>query len=372
MSADEKKSRFVDVFLAPAREKSAAALAAGPLSWSIPAAILVGLLVVLFYRCQRPQVDLVGVLFVAGGAAVVGVFLGFLFGIPKIATRRAAALPDPKAEPKTSRTGVGRRLDPNTNLEEISDWLTKIIVGITLVEAGALLERFDALISNASALGIPKAGAGGIVVYFSVAGFLAGYLWTRLVLTRQFAAGDRAADDASLNDILRQAGRIEASTALDDVFGTIRQLVNLNELRAALNVGRVFLERDAEISARIFLYLKEHASRGDTSYYTVLSNLGYSYIGQGKYSEAIEELHSAIRITGIERARPWHTVALAYAYYKTNEESKYREWLSISQTLREFEKSRENLAVRYREIKADLQENDSAIDTTVETEQEPE
>ena len=32
---------------------------------------------------------------------------------------------------------------PNTNLEQISDWLTKIIVGVGLVEIWAVIEWFD-------------------------------------------------------------------------------------------------------------------------------------------------------------------------------------------------------------------------------------
>src|SRR5215831_16764829 len=57
----------------------------------------------------------------AGGA------FGFLFGIPKIL--QSDRLP----EGSTNSTVIGYRQQVNTNLTEISDWLTKIIVGLSLI-----------------------------------------------------------------------------------------------------------------------------------------------------------------------------------------------------------------------------------------------
>jgi hypothetical protein len=72
---------------------------------------------------------------VAVAAACVGGLLGFLFGIPKLLQG-----PLPASE-KTGETGAAniapmprRFLGTNTSLEEISDWLTKIIIGLGLVQ----------------------------------------------------------------------------------------------------------------------------------------------------------------------------------------------------------------------------------------------
>jgi len=128
----------------------------------------------------------------AGAWSAVGWFLGFLFGIPRFLSTDTARMPqEPELEAAKRRlaeaeksakevkeskvdksaaaakTDVekaadaavadaqrhleavsaknnnsrGGSLTVNTNLEQISDWLTKIIVGVSLVESQALLQR---------------------------------------------------------------------------------------------------------------------------------------------------------------------------------------------------------------------------------------
>jgi tetratricopeptide (TPR) repeat protein len=110
---------------------------------------------------------------IAGAALLTGVLLGFLFGIPRTLQGDAAD--------KTKRT-----YQVNTNLEQISDWLTKIIVGITLIDLRAIPEHLMTINEYlAPALGggrRAEAMAGGNIIYFSIAGFFFGYLGTRLYL----------------------------------------------------------------------------------------------------------------------------------------------------------------------------------------------
>jgi hypothetical protein len=133
-------------------------------------------------------------LLVAAAAAAVGVILGFLFGIPRSLQRDDTA--QNAGEPFQS-------VRANTNLEQISDWLTKIIVGVGLVQAGkivAIVEDMAAKIGplfigpwfavpgNASA---PAATSGSafvlvLMVLFSILGFLVGYLWARIYLQEAF------------------------------------------------------------------------------------------------------------------------------------------------------------------------------------------
>lgn len=61
-------------------------------------------------------------LYLCGASTLVGGMIGFLFGVP----RKNLA-----AEANNNRL-AGRSYTPNTNLEHISDWLTKIIVGVGL------------------------------------------------------------------------------------------------------------------------------------------------------------------------------------------------------------------------------------------------
>jgi tetratricopeptide (TPR) repeat protein len=118
-------------------------------------------------------------LLVAGAALLAGAMLGFLFGIPR-------TLQDTDAK-------AGYQV--NTNLEQISDWLTKIIVGVTLVELreipALLLELNEYL---APALGGGRRGeafAGTVIPYFFIAGFFLGYLGTRLYLAGAIVEADR-------------------------------------------------------------------------------------------------------------------------------------------------------------------------------------
>jgi hypothetical protein len=162
----------------------------------------------------------------AGAASAAGWLVGFLFGIPRSVAKGDAVIPADQAPvrkeptaggggqsrgqtgaPPPNVTGETTPTPPsggggaqpktsgvNTNLEEISDWLTKIIVGVGLVELRkALVELENAATLIASTLGCPAHGADpcsqisfayAVMVYFSVTGFLGSYLLTRLYLQK--------------------------------------------------------------------------------------------------------------------------------------------------------------------------------------------
>jgi hypothetical protein len=90
------------------------------------------------------------------------------------------------ARPLTAR---GPSTAVNTNLEQISDWLTKIIVGVSLVNS----EKIGAAVMMASKEMAQSFGgeamnsiALAMLTYFGVVGLLGGYLLTRLYLQRAF------------------------------------------------------------------------------------------------------------------------------------------------------------------------------------------
>lgn len=139
------------------------------------AAVLgLGMLAALLYAMPGHWVAGAGVVgsaaVVAGASSAIGGGLGFLFGIPK--TLQSNGL-----------DGKHVRYLTNTNLEDISDWLTKIIVGVGLVQITRLP---GALRSLGGWLG-PIFGGGPhaevfstvFVCYFAISFFLLLYLWTR-------------------------------------------------------------------------------------------------------------------------------------------------------------------------------------------------
>lgn len=108
---------------------------------------------------------------IAFSSAIVGAFIGFIFGIP-----RTPASKDPE------------NIAANTNLEEISDWITKIIVGVSLVQ-------LNQIGSGIIELGHTLAGGLGnhptsfvfsisTMIFYFVGGFFLGYLWSRIYLPK--------------------------------------------------------------------------------------------------------------------------------------------------------------------------------------------
>ncbi|HEX6765034.1 MAG TPA: hypothetical protein VF103_06140 [Polyangiaceae bacterium] len=115
-------------------------------------------------------------------ATCLGILLGFLFGIPRVNSGASGA------------NGVSPGLRVNTNIEQISDWLTKILVGLTLTNLANLPRLFAHLSTYLVSHGLQGAATESaltsVSVFFLVDGFLFGYLATRLYLTGAFMVAD--------------------------------------------------------------------------------------------------------------------------------------------------------------------------------------
>ncbi|HBB97903.1 MAG TPA: hypothetical protein DC054_21180 [Blastocatellia bacterium] len=130
-------------------------------------------------------------LMIAAASVAAGLFLGFLFGIPKINDKQVNP-PPPTGNPPPPGGPVPdppARLKPNSNLVEISDWLTKMIVGVGLFQLSKLPGNLRLLAEYmADAFGknaVPSALVITILCYFSIFGFLLGYLWARIYLMKE-------------------------------------------------------------------------------------------------------------------------------------------------------------------------------------------
>src|SRR5437868_14946669 len=92
----------------------------------------IGCLVIFLYACRFwTSGDVVriatGGMLVAGAALLAGFLTGFIFGIPRVGA--------------DTSSGV----QSNDNLIEISNWLTKILVGVSLVELSVIPGKLWAL-----------------------------------------------------------------------------------------------------------------------------------------------------------------------------------------------------------------------------------
>jgi hypothetical protein len=126
-------------------------------------------------------------LLIAGAAAAVGSLFGFVFGIPRtvdVTVAADAAQGDNLAAPKAT-------LATNTNLERISDWLTTLLIGATLVQIKDIVGWVGKLGTDLT-VGGSKANDAIvpiIVIYFFALSFLGVYLITRLYLTNALGIG---------------------------------------------------------------------------------------------------------------------------------------------------------------------------------------
>jgi len=121
----------------------------------------------------------------AGAFFVLGVLLGYLFGLRPTGPSQSSGEQSPDGRPKPT--------PPHTNLEEVADWFTKLILGAGLVELtrmkGPLGYFADYMARGVDPSPDPPSGYKGspavalaIMLFFSASGILYGYLWTRYEL----------------------------------------------------------------------------------------------------------------------------------------------------------------------------------------------
>jgi len=144
----------------------------------------------------------------AGAALMVGALFGFVFGIPRSLQGDPSTLKDGQVQ--------GQLYSANTNLEQISDWLTKILVGVGLTQLAQIPTLIRTLGEGLGpGLGDNTAARGfGIVLslYFVVTGFLGGYLSTRIVLPGLFRLADLPSlIRASVQKEVQDQGSVDAN-----------------------------------------------------------------------------------------------------------------------------------------------------------------
>lgn len=161
---------------------------------------------------SQPYWDFFGLLLILSLASLLsGILFGFLFGVPRLNRNY-----DPRED-----YGRTTKYMPNTNLEEVSDWLTKIIIGVTLTQLtkipGYLQGMADYIVANSNCNTLNCNFAGPVIIslfiYFFIAGFVSGYYYTRLFLPNLFSVMEENSILRAETAIWREGGKKMLSLA---------------------------------------------------------------------------------------------------------------------------------------------------------------
>ncbi len=286
----------------------------------IPILGVLGVAVTVVYILQVPsgmRLTVFGTaMAIAGAAALAGGIVGFLFGIPHTIQGTAA--------PRD-----GTQYQGNTNLEQVSDWLTKIIVGVGLVQIGRALPALATLGKNLKApLGdqasSPAFGLGLTLSYLAL-GFLFLYLWARERFPRelQLAATiqvqlsrSEAAQSDALVLVNHQLSSLKGGTppTQDELNQAIAKAPDstriqiFNQAEQTRRVNRV--ENPALMALTIPVFRALIAADTNDQYHRNHGSLGWalkdqSNSGVPEWQAASDELTTAIRIRDRSRISGW-------------------------------------------------------------------
>ncbi|MDL2402533.1 hypothetical protein [Rhizobium mayense] len=168
-------------------------------------------------------------LLVAAAAAAAGSVAGFIFGIPRTLDPAARAAVAGAAADGSVADKTNAMLAANTNLERISDWLTTLLIGATLVQIGTIIRSVKGF---AEYLWTDKGQIYGpvilLLVYFFALAFLGIYLITRLYLTAaltqtlgMLAGGSGLTSAQSLSAILANSVQVKDPKELQFLVSAI-------------------------------------------------------------------------------------------------------------------------------------------------------
>lgn len=234
-------------------------------------------------------------------AGWIAALLGFVFAVPRVRTGFSPADTE--------------RYESNSNLEQISDWLTKLLVGAGLVQLAAAPAGIRALgdyLGDGLSVPNPSAYAASAVVYGVGVGFTGGYVWTRLRFRSLLERGDKEAAEASrlvdqVTDRLAE-GRAdgEAQDERADLRSAAERLVEVT--KKAPEQAILWVDDNPRNNAGIALALTDRGIRVDavtstrealervatTGYALIITDVGRTEDGT-EHPKAAVELLQALR-----------------------------------------------------------------------------
>jgi len=239
-------------------------------------------------------------LLMAGACAVVGWLLGLLFGIPR-SLARPASTPTTNTPQTSGATSPNSRV--NTNLEDISDWLTKTIVGVGLTQFNSLSQFLSGFAAAVDKNGFNWAPGGQLLAllllfYFLPGGFWLGYVGTRTVLTKLF---DDYASGVSTSDIEKAAAPSNLQPAEDGIkpdpkLSSIDHALLQTPLPALKSVDESVAWASAHArsgdtnTAKVVL---QNLLRSNPDSFNIKQNLATLYVTSGEHAAAAPLLRDA-------------------------------------------------------------------------------
>lgn len=241
---------------------------------------------------------------VALASLSVGGFFGFLFGMPRaVVASQTKEEPDKKAEQASGQVSSlnQAKTRPNTNLEEISDWLTKILVGAGLTQLNKIQTKLAELsgyvASGMGGSGADKSLVAVEIVFFGVCGFLGAFLWVRLYMGK---AIQRADEIQAVKKALQETGQKLKQTdekqqrEIEQAKETVKQLAQVGADEAMedpLLSERVAKTQKAQMDvAARFVQGEPESARGAKDFLI----LAYSDFQKENFKRAVENAERAL------------------------------------------------------------------------------
>jgi uncharacterized integral membrane protein len=128
-----------EFFAPPTSKKDADITMKGLLQVFVISLFLIPLFLTVNYYDSSPLFVFTNTAVIILATSISGFLIGFIFGIPRSVRFRFDKTKDKFA----NLEGSDNVLADNTNLEEISDWITKIIIGLTLIEGRKIIRMIE-------------------------------------------------------------------------------------------------------------------------------------------------------------------------------------------------------------------------------------
>ncbi|WP_153278131.1 hypothetical protein [Saccharothrix syringae] len=291
------------------------------------AAVSLGVLIVLVALSTVPATAVLGTaLLVAAAATACGALTGFLFGIPRI--------PEDRAQRGDGTTA----LSANTNLEQISDWLTKILVGVGLVQVGAIGDAAGRLVDTIATAFQPAKHAtvlaGALVVLPTVLGFLVSYIGARTWLMEMFTEFDGGIASFVRSQVNQALAPVQAEVdQVQQDQRALRELLAVVDAQLDSRGPEPRLDTLADLLAKATPAQREYAFRSvtkvrrspstddlarrrtipvlralvdaDPGRYAYRAELGSALADVGEHHRALAELDQAIALRGAPTKSDW-------------------------------------------------------------------